>query len=95
MIATAALAAGAALVGIGLLVEIPGILMVIGLGLLLGAVALALLRRKVWRLIGVRARLRVGLARDRAGGRGSMTSSTASSRSLVVGLLVAAYLLGR
>ena len=86
LIATAALAAGAALVGVGLVVDIPGILMVIGLGLLLGAVALALLRGKLWRLIGaLLIGFAIGLAprwpTGSATTTASRTSSPASSRS--------------
>jgi patatin-related protein len=100
--ATAALAAGAALVGVGLFVDIPGILMVIGLGLLLGAVALAALRRKFWRLIGV---LLLGLAIGIAPRVADWLTDDSTGVDefvariepvvVVAGLLVAAYLLGR
>ena len=100
--ATAALAAGAALVGVGLFVDIPGILMVIGLGLLLGAVALAALRRKLWRLIGVLLLgLLIGIAprvadwiTDDSTGVDEFVARI-EPVVVVAGLLVAAYLLGR
>ena len=101
LIATAALAAGAALLGIGLLVEIPGVLMVIGLGLLLGAVALALLRGKLKRMIGV---LVLGFAIGLAPTVARWISDDEGFDDfvdrveplvVVLGLLVAAYLLGR
>ena len=101
LIATAALAAGAALVGVGLLVQIPGILMVIGLGLLLGAVALALLRGKLKRLIGALViGFAIGIAPrvvDWITDDQGVEDFIARIEPLVVvlGLLVAAYLLGR
>jgi hypothetical protein len=101
LIATAALAAGAALVAVGLLVEIPGILMVIGLGLLLGAVALALLRGKLKRLIGaLLLGFAIGLAptviRWISDDKGvDDFVDRVEPLVVVLGLLVAAYLLGR
>jgi hypothetical protein len=101
LIATAALAAGAALLGIGLLVEIPGVLMVIGLGLLLGAVALALLRGKLKRMLGV---LVLGFAIGLAPTVARWISDDKGFDDfvdrieplvVVFGLLVAAYLLGK
>ena len=63
MLVTGALFAGAALVGVGLVVSIPGVLMLAGLGAILGAVFLAAWRRKFWGLalvvaLGLRRRAR-------------------------------------
>ena len=63
MLVTGALFAGAALVGVGLLVDIPGILLVIGIGAMLAAVALAAYRqRALWALIALVIGLLVALA---------------------------------
>jgi patatin-related protein len=58
MVVSAGLFAGAALVGVGLVVAIPGVLMVVGLGAMLAAVFLALWRRKLTTAV---AALAVGL----------------------------------
>jgi patatin-related protein len=101
LLATGALFAGAALLGVGLLVDIPGVLMVIGLGLLMGAITLALLRGKLLRLLWA---LVLGFL---IGISPTVADWIIDSEQLsdwvdrvqpivaVLGLLVAAYLLGR
>jgi hypothetical protein len=63
-IAAAMLAAGAALVGVGLLVRIPGILLVVGVALALGGILLAAYRHRwqiPWKAIVVAAVLAMGV----------------------------------
>jgi hypothetical protein len=101
LLATGALFAGAALVGVGLFVDIPGVLMVIGLGLLLGAIGLALLRKKLLRLLGALVvGFLIGISPTVADWlTDSKEVSDFADRVqpvvVVAGLLVAAYLLGR
>ena len=100
VLASGALFAGAALVAVGLFVEIPAVLMVIGLGLLMGAIGLALLRKKVWPLLGALALgLVIGISPTVAAWltdskKVSDFADDYQAVFVVAGLLVAAYLLG-
>ena len=100
MLVTGALFAGAALVGVGLVVSIPGVLMLAGLGAILGAVFLAAWRRKFWGLaLVVALGLVVALVPRIIGGWAwDWIDDDAVDRwepvSVVVGLLVAALVLG-
>jgi hypothetical protein len=51
-LATGALFAGAAVIGVGLVVDIPGILMLLGAGALLGAVGVAAVKRRAGKIVG-------------------------------------------
>ncbi len=101
LIATAALGAGATLVGVGLFVQIPGVLMIIGLGLLLGAVGLALLRGALLKLLGALAVGFLVAITPRVVGwiadSEDVWNVVDRIEPIVVvgGLLVAAYLIGR
>jgi patatin-related protein len=100
MLVTGALFAGAALVGVGLVVSIPGVLMLAGLGAILGAVFLAAWRRRFWGLaLVVALGLVVALVPRIIGGWAwNWIDDDAVDRwepvSVVVGLLVAALVLG-
>jgi patatin-related protein len=100
MMVTGALFAGAALVGVGLVVSIPSVLMLAGLGAILGAVFLAAWRRKFWGLalvvvigvvIALVPRIIGGWAWDWID---DDAVDTWEPVSVVVGLLVAALVLG-
>jgi patatin-related protein len=109
MLVTGAFFAGAALVGVGLLVDIPGILMVLGLGALLGAVVLASRRGELRAALGgLAAGLAVAAAPrafiwiwdlfdDDEGRAGEVADFVERIEPVVVvgGLLLAALVLGR
>lgn len=102
MLATGGLFAGAAIVGVGLVVDIPGIVMVIGLGAIFGALFLALWQRKwiVALVAAPAAGLLVGLAPHFIGGWivdwiNDDAIENATPVSAVAGLLVGAFILGR
>ena len=106
--AAAMLAAGAALVGVGLLVRIPGILLVAGVALILGGIVIAAYRRKwqiPWRAILVAAALAMGVriaiwiwdafddGQDRPGWVAFL--ERIEPVTVVLGLVVGAHILGR
>jgi patatin-related protein len=95
MLASAGLFAGATLVGVGLVIRIPGILMVVGLGAILAALFLALWKRK-WAValaapaFGLLVALLPGIF-----GIGDKAVERWQPVFVVAGLLVAAFILGR
>lgn len=100
LIATAALSAGATLVGVGLVVDIPGVLMVIGLGAMFAAVALALWRgRWIVPLVAGIVAVLVGALPQILGTRGldwigAGAVDRAQPVTVVAGLLLGAFILG-
>jgi patatin-related protein len=107
-VAAAMLAAGAALVGVGLLVRIPGILLVAGVALVLGGIVLAAYRHKwqiPWKAIVVAAVLAIGVriaiwiwdAIDDGQGRPGWVAflERIEPVTVVLGLVVGAHILGR
>lgn len=100
LIATAGLTAGATLVGVGLVVDIPGVLMVVGLGAMFAAVALALWRgRWIVPLVAGIVAVLVGLSPQALGERGldwidAGAVEGAQPVAAVAGLLLGAFILG-
>jgi hypothetical protein len=101
LIATAGLTAGATLVGVGLVVDVPGVLMVIGLGAMFAAVALALWRgRWIVPLVAGVVAVLVGALPQILGDRGlgwiaDRAVDQAQPVAVVAGLLLGAFILGR
>ena len=107
-VATAMLAGGAALLAVGLLVRIPGILLVLGLGFVLGGIVLAAYRQK-WKIpwapvviaagiaVSVRVTIWIWDALDDDTTRPGWVAFLERIEPAVVvaGLLVGAHLLGR
>jgi len=99
MLATGALFAGAALVGAGLVADLPGILMLVGLGAIFGAVLLAIRRHWKTAAAALLVGLLIGWSLRIVDGIWDCISDKALDRwqpvFTVAGLLIGAYVLGR
>ena len=107
-VAAAMLAAGAALVGVGLLVRIPGILLVAGVALILGGIVVAAYRHR-WQIpwfailtaavlaMGVRIAIWIWDAIDDGQGRPGWVAflERIEPVTVVLGLVVGAHILGK